>query len=102
MRLNHLNLCVTDLDEAAAFFARHFGLMETARKGELIVVLDDGEGFTLVLSDPTKFGGEDAGYPEGFHVGFLVATAAEVDATHARLRAEGVQIDGAPHSMRGT
>jgi hypothetical protein len=34
-----------------------------------VLVMSDREGFTLVISDPTKFGGDGATYPEGFHVG---------------------------------
>jgi catechol 2,3-dioxygenase-like lactoylglutathione lyase family enzyme len=100
MRLNHLNLCVTDLDEARAFFEEHFDFDFLDRKGDAILVMTDREGFTLVISDPTKFGGDNADYPEGFHVGFLVDTREEVDATYARLTGAGLEIEKPPRNMR--
>lgn len=102
MRLNHLNLCVLDLDEARRFFEEHFDFECLDRKGDAVLVLSDRAGFTLVISDPTKFGGHGADYPEGFHVGFLVDTADHVDATYARLIDAGIEIDKAPRTMRGS
>lgn len=100
MKLNHLNLCVLDLDEASRFFEEHFDFEHRDRKGDAILVMSDRDGFTLVISDPTKFGGNGAEYPEGFHVGFLVDTADHVDTTYARLIDAGLEIEKQPRTMR--
>ncbi len=62
--------------------------------------MGDREGFTLVLSDPRRFGGSGASYPVGFHVGFLLDTPGEVDATYARLTAGGLEIENGPRNIR--
>jgi catechol 2,3-dioxygenase-like lactoylglutathione lyase family enzyme len=64
--------------------------------------MSDRDGFTLVISDPTKFGGDHAVYPEGFHVGFLLDTAEHVDATYARLAAGGLGVEPGPRDRRGS
>ena len=64
-------------------------------------MLADRAGFTLVLSDVRRFGGETpVRYPDGFHVGFLVATPEEVDRAYQRL-APALSIDHAPRNLRG-
>ena len=101
MRLNHLNLCVDDLTEARAFFERSFDFQTVDQRGRAIVVMTDGQGFTLVLSDPKAFGGEAPHYPEGFHVGFIVETRAQVDRAHTRLVDAGIDVN-VPKSVHGS
>jgi catechol 2,3-dioxygenase-like lactoylglutathione lyase family enzyme len=101
MRLNHVNLVVEDLDGAQDFFRRLFGFVLLDRKGDAVVVMDDGQGFTLVLSNAQAFGGEPpVRYPEGFHVGFILETREEVDRSHERLTATGVDTGRGPRRMR--
>jgi catechol 2,3-dioxygenase-like lactoylglutathione lyase family enzyme len=100
MKLNHLNLCVLDLDEARQFFAELFDFEFVDQKGDAVLVMRDREGFTLVISDPTKFGGDSASYPEGFHVGFLVDTSERVDAVHSRLVEAGIEVTKPPRKIR--
>src|SRR4051794_3863300 len=95
--LKHLNLVVADLDAAAGFFADHFGFTVRTRHAAL-AVLDDPDGFVLVLSTAR----EPLTYPPGFHVGFLVEDAVTVDAEHARLTAAGVEIPKPPRDLRGS
>jgi catechol 2,3-dioxygenase-like lactoylglutathione lyase family enzyme len=102
MRLNHLNLCVADLGQARSFFEEYFDFVLLDRKGDAILVMSDRDGFTLVISDPTKFGGDHALYPHGFHVGFLVGTAEQVDAAYARLTAGNVRVESSPRDRRGS
>jgi catechol 2,3-dioxygenase-like lactoylglutathione lyase family enzyme len=102
LSLNHLNLVVRDLAAAQSFFERHFGFAVRDRRGNAIVVLDDGHGFTLVLSSPPRSQGEAPVYPDGFHVGFLMPSAEDVDAAHRRLTDGGVNLPKAPREMRGT
>jgi catechol 2,3-dioxygenase-like lactoylglutathione lyase family enzyme len=96
--LNHLNLVVSDLGAAEAFFAHHFFFTVRTRHAALIV-LDGVDGFVLVLM---RAGEAAPAYPRGFHVGFLVADEAAVDAEYARLSTGGVEISKPPRNMRGT
>jgi catechol 2,3-dioxygenase-like lactoylglutathione lyase family enzyme len=102
MKLNHLNLCVLDLGEARRFFEELFDFEFVDQKGDAILVMNDRDGFTLVISDPTKFGGDSATYPEGFHVGFLLDTSEHVDATYSRLIEAGIEVTKPPRSVRAS
>src|SRR5690349_20192709 len=67
MQLNHLNLCVNDLNEARTFFQNYFDFQCLEQRKDAVAVMSDGHGFTLVLSNPRAFGNELPPYPEGFH-----------------------------------
>jgi len=96
--LNHLNLVVSDLDAAEAFFQAAFGF-EPRAKHAALTVLDGQDGFTLVLMRSRN--GRPV-YPAGFHIGFLVDDEPAVDAEYRRLGHEGVTIPNPPKHMRGT
>ncbi|TVX96657.1 VOC family protein [Cohnella terricola] len=101
MRLNHLNLCVENLDEAREFFREFFDFNLVDQKGNAIAVMNDGHGFTLVLSNPVSFGGTVPEYPKDFHVGFYVDSTDEVDRLCDRLAAANLLSDQKPKNMRG-
>lgn len=100
MRLNHLNLCVNSLTEARAFFQNCFDFQFLEQKGDAVAIMTDGQGFTLVLSNPRAFKREIMPYPEDFHVGFLQETTDQVDQIYYRLEEAGVQLAGMPRKMR--
>jgi catechol-2,3-dioxygenase len=102
MQLNHLNLCVDDLSEARTFFQNCFDFQCLEQKKDAVVVMNDGHGFTLVLSNPRAFGNEMLPYPEGFHVGFLLETSDQVDQVYHRLAAAKVPLTQEPRKMRGS
>jgi lactoylglutathione lyase len=93
MRLNHLNLTVTDVRAAASFFETYFGLHDMGGNAGMTVLSDlpeyRGMILTLMKAKPSTF----QGYPETFHVGFFTEDRAEVDALAARLRADGFEFD---------
>lgn len=102
MHLNHLDLCVGDVDAHTGFFATHFGFRCTHRASNgRMAILQGDDGFVLVLSHLH----DDAppSYPDGFHVGFLVDDADTVHRTHQRLQAAGVDTGrGVLETRRGT
>jgi catechol 2,3-dioxygenase-like lactoylglutathione lyase family enzyme len=103
MKLNHLNLVVPDLDAAQELFTGTFGFRVMLRRGDALAALTGTDGFTLVLADSRRFGGDGAPqYPEGFHVGFLQETREAVDALYARLATAPVEIGHAPRMMHGS
>lgn len=71
MKLNHINLAVTDVQEAMNFLVKYFGMRNMgANKGMgFLTDEDDGWGFVLTLM---KAGEETQGkYPGTFHIGFF-------------------------------
>ncbi|WIG59997.1 MAG: hypothetical protein OJF49_002745 [Ktedonobacterales bacterium] len=100
MRFNHLNLCVDDLSAARALFQNSFDFQLLEQKGEAILIMTDGHGFTLVLSNLLAFGNDVRPYPQGFHVGFIVETRDQVDQAYHRLTAANAQIAHEPRNIR--
>lgn len=90
MLLNHLDLPVTDVVAAKAFFQDQLGFRELFARGSELAVLSDEAGFALTLSGLA--GGDLPAWPTGFHVGFNFGTKAEVTGIHEQLRAIGVPI----------
>jgi catechol 2,3-dioxygenase-like lactoylglutathione lyase family enzyme len=89
MNLNHLDLPVTDVAAARSFFELHFGFRCVTERGDLAVLLDRA-GFALTLSRLPN--GEIPHFPTGFHIGFNLATEAELLAAHERLSRAGIEI----------
>ena len=92
MKLNHLNLTVTDPIETQEFLVTYFGL-EAMRKGnQHMAFLSDENGMVLSLTN-VKIGGEAAiRYPATFHIGFIQETEERVNEINARLKAYGFDV----------
>lgn len=100
MKLNHIDLHVSDVDAAREFFERHFGLRCTyQRAGQIAIFKDDG-GLELGVSNLR--GSPPPAYPPDFHVGFVLERAGDVREIYERLKTSGVPIkvelrDGGPN-----
>jgi len=89
LELKHANLPVADVAPLREFFVRHFGFDELATRGkDAFVVLRGGNGFVLNLMRSK----EGEGFPENFHVGFVLEDADAVRRKHAELRDAGVEV----------
>ena len=89
MKLNHLNVQVSDIHTARTFFETHFGLRCSSTRRDEIAVMEDDIGFSLGLSN--LMGRDTAAvYPPDFHVGFVLENAAQVEALFERLQSAGV------------
>ncbi|MBB5294388.1 VOC family protein [Deinococcus metallilatus] len=100
MRLKHLNLAVPDVAEARAFFQKLLGFERLEDKGGVLSVLKDEDGFILIVSNF----GRTAVLPEylrEFHLGFSLASPAEVDEMDARLQGAGSLPEQGPARIRG-
>ncbi len=98
MKLNHLDLQVSDVRQTVAFFEGVFGLQLTSsRSSPAIAIMTDGAGFVLVLQRH-----EQPRYPEGFHLGFLVDDVATVQQMFSRSQAAGVEVSEIITNNRGT
>ena len=100
MKINHLDLQVSDVQRSVAMFEQLFGLeLQSSRTSPAIAILSDREGFTLVLQRRKS---ETDVYPEGFHFGFLVNDVEAVHRFHALAGGrEGVKMSGIVENGRG-
>jgi len=89
MRLNHVNLTVTDVPAAGAFLATYFGLNDMGGNAGMGFLSDDS-GFVLTLMKAGRK--TTTGYPETFHIGFFIDSEATVDDIHRRLTADGFSV----------
>ena len=100
MKLNHLDLQVSDVPRAATFFEEGFGFHTVSnRRSSAIAILSDGDGFVLVLQRKKR---EADRYPEGFHVGFLVSDADAVRRFHVTAQQSGLDVSAIIENGRGT
>jgi catechol 2,3-dioxygenase-like lactoylglutathione lyase family enzyme len=90
VKLNHLDLQVTDIQRSVHLFEQLFGLqLDSSRTSPALAILSDGMGFTLVLQRRKN---EAEAYPEGFHFGFLLDDVDAVRRFHARAK-EGALVE---------
>jgi catechol 2,3-dioxygenase-like lactoylglutathione lyase family enzyme len=100
MKLNHLDLQVTDVGRTVTFFEDAFDFhLRSNRQSSAIAFLDDGDGFVLVLQRKKS---EAGSYPDGFHFGFLVDDVESVHRFHARAQALGLETSDIIENGRGT
>jgi catechol 2,3-dioxygenase-like lactoylglutathione lyase family enzyme len=91
MKLNHIDLPVTDLEAAADYFQRGFGFTRMRAPAEGMAILRAEDGFALILQQA-----ENVEYPAGFHIGFLQASDEAVHAAYQRLSDAGLPMPPAP------
>ena len=92
MKLNHLNLTVTNPVEAQKFLATYFGLKPMGKGNDHISFLSDDNGIVLSLTN-MKMGMEsEVKYPATFHVGFIQESEERVNEINQRLKADGLDV----------
>lgn len=91
MKLNHIDLPVTDLEAAASYFQRGFGFERVQARAEGMAILRGEDGFALILQQA-----DQVAYPPGFHIGFLQASDEAVHAAYQRLADAGLPQPPAP------
>jgi catechol 2,3-dioxygenase-like lactoylglutathione lyase family enzyme len=88
MKLDHLNLPVSNLERSRDWLVQTLGLkVEFEVPNTRTVALNDGEGFAIFLQE------EPGVLPNGVALWFQVD---DVDATHAAWSARGVRFNHAP------
>ncbi|MGG1575212.1 VOC family protein [Fictibacillus sp. NRS-1165] len=95
MKLNHLNLTVTDVSAARGFLEKYFGLTCRASRGNGFAVLFDDDGFVFTLMK-----GNDVQYPKTFHIGFAQENKESVDQINQRLKEDGFDVKP-PQQLHG-
>ena len=100
MKLNHLNLSVTDVPAAHKFLAHYFGLRDGGGNNNIAFLYDDN-GLVLSLTS-MKVGGEtEVRYPTTFHIGFIQESNERVDEINRRLKEDGYDVPP-PSSQHGS
>src|SRR5690348_8833004 len=91
MKLNHLNLTVSDVLATHSFLVKHFGFKDYGplAPSEAMSFLSDDNGLVLAL-----FRGRDGkvSYPPGFHIGFVQESEERVNQINNRLREDGFKV----------
>jgi catechol-2,3-dioxygenase len=91
MKLNHLNLTVTDVPETRAFLETYFGLSDGGGNNNIAFLRDDN-GMVLTLTS-MKLGREtEVRYPATFHVGFIQESEGKVNEINQRLKDDGFDV----------
>lgn len=98
MKLNHINLVVSNVAEATSFFETYFNFKCTDIKGDnIIAVLEGTDGFTLVIM--TNKEGKVI-YPEGFHIGFMLDNQNAVTEVYGKLKSGAISVGQEPGKIR--
>lgn len=88
MRLNHIDLHVSDVSAARAFFVMHFDFHCSYQRGDQIALLEDESGFSLAVSN--LFGSPPPAYPPDFHIGFVLESESQLRVFYERMKHAGV------------
>lgn len=101
MKLNHLNLTVTDVVATRQLLEKYFGLhgMEGGRENPGFDMLRDDNGMVLTLMRFAK--GKETEYPPTFHIGFIQESEAQVNEINQRLKEDGYDVPE-PARMHGS
>ena len=88
MKLNHINLTVTDVVAATNFLEKYFGLRNQGGNKGFVALFDD-DGLVLTLM---KGRSDVVHYPETFHIGFMQESEARVDEINQAMKADGYDV----------
>lgn len=91
MKLNHLNLTVTDPLETHNFLEKYFGLKGLGGNKSMAFLQDDA-GAVISLTSMKVAKETEVRYPNVFHIGFIQEDAAKVDEINARLKGDGFDV----------
>lgn len=100
MKLNHINLVVSNVAEATLFFETYFDFHCTEIKGDNVVAILSGKDhFSLVLMGNK---GADTAYPPAFHFGFLQDEKQKVVQIYEKLEAGSISLGHKPRMIRNS
>ena len=92
MKLNHINLTVTDVQAAEEFLVKYFGLQNLRSDGDnknMGFLFDDGQLLLSLMKGPR---GGQVHYPATFHIGFGQESEEKVNEINQRLRNDGYDV----------
>jgi catechol 2,3-dioxygenase-like lactoylglutathione lyase family enzyme len=89
VKLNHVDLQVSDVNRAREFFERFFDFKCVFQRGAQLAILEDDAGFSFGVSN--LFNSAPPVYPTDFHIGFILEKESQLRAHYDRLKAGGVE-----------
>jgi catechol 2,3-dioxygenase-like lactoylglutathione lyase family enzyme len=89
MKLNHINLTVTDVPAAAQFLEKYFGLRNAGGNKGFTAMFDENN---LVLTLMKSGRSAEVKYPDTFHIGFGQESEEHVNEINRRLKADGFDV----------
>lgn len=92
MKLNHINLTVSDVPAASKFLQKYFGcrsIDETEPDHKFAALFDD-DGMVITLMTGGKV--TEVKYPRTFHIGFAQETKARVNEIYQQLKDDGFDV----------
>ena len=91
MKLNQINLTVSDVPRARAFLEKYFGLRPVGEAHKNFQMLVDDDDLVLTLMGVGR--SNEVSYPKTFHLGFIRPREADVYELNGRLRDNGFEVD---------
>jgi catechol-2,3-dioxygenase len=91
MKLNHLNLTVTDVHETHAFLEKYFDLRSLGCNKNMGFLSDD-DGAIISLTSMKVAREDEVRYPSSFHIGFIQPSEAHVNEINQRLKDDGFDV----------
>lgn len=92
MKLNHINLTVTDVQAASEFLVRYFGMQSMGGNKGMGFLTDEQDGWGFVLTLMRASEGTQGTYPASFHIGFFIDDKEKVDELYRRLKGDGFDV----------
>ena len=92
MKLNHINLTVTDVQEASDFLVNYFGMRNMGGNKGMGFLTDEEDGWGFILTLMKASEGTQSIYPGNFHIGFFLDGKEIVDEIHLRLKKDGFDV----------
>ena len=92
MKLNHINLTVTDVRAASDFLVKYFGMQDMGGNQGMGFLTDEQDGWGFVLTLMKASEGTQSRYPDTFHIGFFIGDKETVDEIHRRLKEDGFDV----------
>ena len=91
MKLNHLNLTVTDVPATHAFLEKYFELSSMGCNKSIAFLRDD-DGAVISLMSMAMSKEDEVKYPSTFHVGFIQPSEERVNEINQRLKDDGFDV----------
>ncbi len=92
MKLNHINLTVTDVQEASDFLVKYFGMRSMGGNKGMGFLTDEENDWGIVLTLMKATKATQAKYPDTFHIGFFISGKKTVDELYDRLKEDGFDV----------
>ena len=92
MKLNHINLTVTDVQAASKFLVKYFGMRSMGGNQGMGFLTDEQDGWGFVLTLMKASQGMQGKYPGTFHIGFFIDSRETVDELNRRLLKDGFDV----------